>query len=148
MTDIPLYLGLPSSSTLNYLEFDKLGIMNYYAIVPPKIDHYVMYAVLDNGQRVDVDVNDLRMVTYKIDPLQIAIDARFAISRVYIQWLKILIPFTEKQFDKHKHFLIGVKYDLSPIPQETLYWCPRWPTEGEVQSMVKYLHRFAIKYFL
>lgn len=135
---IPLYLGVPSTVE-DKLVFDKLGIIEYYGIKPAKIDHYVMYAVLDNGMNVDVEVHPSNIRLGK-DLVQAAIDERYTdipASHI-VSWLTNLYSGPRRSIADFSLIL------RVPGLYEATSWCTRWPSEDEVKSMLRWLDRFSI----
>ena len=154
MTDnIPLYLGVPvihRSDYADYYVFDKISVVEHYKIVPLKVDYYELYAILENGERVGIRAKDLSQFIFDEDLIQKAIKTRFPnADDCYKDWLKLLVPENSPK-PSPDHFLIiihqipGMNAIKTPNKLGDRYWCPRWPTECEIQSMISKLERFEL----
>ena len=145
----PSHLGIPVTNECGGVSpacnrscmFTKCGILSYYGVKYPEIDHYELYVVLKDGRRIELEENN--QLTPKQDLLQIEIEKTFPdVERNdYRKWISSLIP-ASRDKPSDDHFLIVLRYfsGITPCAFQNIlgdvYWCPRWPTETEIKSML------------
>lgn len=157
----PRYLGVPTikfvhDSEYDYVIFDHLSACDYFNPKMLKVDHYELYAVLDNGEKVEIEVKDQRSISFKEDLVQYSISKYFPDEgKKYLEWIETLIP-VETNDGKISNrvsdrFLILVRNipelkDKSPFmgSMGDGFWCSRWPNEQEVKSMLRHLRYYEI----
>ena len=140
---IPPYLGAPSTVE-GGLIFDKLSIVEHYGIKPAKVDHYEMYEVLDDGQKVEVEVKDLTYLSFKEDLVQKAIRSALdnAQKSHYLGWWSSMVLDTKPRPPTSVPVLFH--WNKGSSTHRSRRWCTRWPTEGEVISMLIELTGFEL----
>ena len=142
---VDLHSNFEERTIREYKSYDKLGIIEYYGIVPLKVSHYC--AVLENGDKVDVNIGDLGTVTFKENLVQMAIDKKFGglVRTPYTVWLNTLVYGIYKK-PSDEHFLVFLRHFPGRYAHQGIgWWCSRFPTEEEVQDMLVELDRFEIR---
>lgn len=150
----PPHLGDPHRSDCGYfyegcraLMFSRGSISDYNKITPQiVVDRYELTAVLADGSKTNIalpdDFDHKVLIAFRANLHKEELKRQFAQvpSGRFYDWIKTLVPATEKS-PGPDYFLIVLRgFPVIPCKFDKVhgdvYWCGRWPTTLETQSML------------